>query len=257
MAPPNVQQPFGNRVLASLLEPEVAIQQPFRNRILAALPAPEVARLAPHLSPRTFKRNQTLHDLGQIVEIAYFLEDGVCSIVTTMEDGGTVEVGMVGREGFVGVTALLGEGNSPYRSFIQIAGTGYAIKAKTLAEQSLNSSSQLSLSLRRNLQAWIVQISQTAACSRVHELEKRLARRLLMCHDRVQSDDLPITHEFLAMMLGVRRSSVTVAAGLLHRAGLIEYTHGHVRIENRRGLEKASCECYSVIHDEYVRLGLL
>jgi len=256
MAPPNVQQPFGNRVLASLPAPEVTIQQPFRNRILASLPAAEVARLVPHLSPRIFKRNQTLHNLGQIVETVYFLEDGVCSVVVTMEDGTTVGVGVVGREGLVGMTGLLGAVRSPTRTFIQIAGYGYAVKAKTLAEQYVNSSSQLRLFLQHGIQSLLAQMAQTAACNRVHDLEERLARWLLMCHDRAQADDLPITHEILAMMLGARRSSVTVAAGMLQKAGLIEYTRGHVRIENRRGLEKASCECYSVIHDEYVRLGL-
>jgi CRP-like cAMP-binding protein len=232
------------------------IQQPFRNRILASLPASDLARLAPHLSPRTFKKYQTLYDQGQIIEAVYFLEDGICSIVVTMENGSTVEVGMVGREGFTGATALLGGGNSPYRSLIQIAGTGYAIKAKTLVEQFREGSSQLRVSLQRSIQAIMVQISQTAACNRVHELEERLARRLLMCHDRVQVDELPITHESMAMMLGTRRSSVTMAAGILQKAGLIKYSHGHVHIENRKGLEKAACECYSVIRDEYARLGL-
>jgi CRP-like cAMP-binding protein len=233
------------------------IQQLFRNRILASLPASDLARLAPHLSLRTFKKYQTLYDQGQTIEAVYFLEDGICSIVVTMENGSTVEVGMVGREGFLGAPALLGGGNTPYRCFIQIAGAGYAIKAKTLAEQFREGSSQLRLSLQRCIQAIMVQISQTAACNRVHELEERLARRLLMCHDLVQVDVLPITHESLAMMLGTRRSSVSVAAGILQKAGLIEYSHGRLRIENRKGLEKASCECYSVIHNEYVRLGLL
>ena len=257
MKSPNVQQPSRNRVPASRWEPEVTIQQPFKNQILASLPAAEAARLFPHLRPQIFKRNQTLYDLRQRVETVYFLENGLCFIATTMEDGGAVGVGIIGREGFVGATALLGGGNSPYRSFVQIAGSGYAIKAKTLAEQFQSGSSQLSLSLRRHLQAMIVQISQTAVCNRVHELEERLARWLLMCHDRVQLDDLPITHELLAMMLGTRRSSVTVAAGILQKAGLIRYSHGHVRIENRKGLEKAACECYSIVQDEYVRLGLL
>jgi CRP-like cAMP-binding protein len=228
----------------------------FRNRILASLPAPEVARLAPHLSPRVFRRNQTLYDAGQAIESVYFLEDGVCSLMVAMENGGTVEVGVVGSEGFVGMAGLMGAVRSPNRCFIEIAGSGYAVKAKTLAEQYVNSSSQLRLLLQQGIQGLLAQIVQTAACNRVHELEERLARSLLMCRDRMQADDLPVTHESLAMMLGTRRSSVTVSAGILQKAGLIEYSHGHVRIEDRKGLEKAACECYSVIHEEYVRLGL-
>ena len=233
------------------------IQKPFRNRILASLPAQDLARLAPHLSARTFKRNQTLYDPGQMIETIYFLEDGVCSIVVTMENGDTVEVGVVGRESFVGMAAVLGAGHSPYRNFIQVAGSGYAVKAKTLAEQYHGGSIELRLLLQRGVQGLVAQIAQTAACNRLHVLEERLARWLLMCHDLVQVDDLPMTHESLAMKLGTRRASVTEAAGMLQKAGLIEHSRGRVRIENRRGLEKAACECYSVIRAEYARLGLL
>ncbi len=251
-----IQKPFRNRTPASLPAPEVTIQQPFRNRILASLPAAEVARLAPHLSPQTFERNQNLYDWGQIVQTVYFLEDGVCSIIVTMENGNSVEVGVTGREGFVGTTGLIGSVRSPTRCFIQIAGSGYAVKAEALAEQYLNRSSQLCQLLQRGIQGELAQMVQTAACNRVHELEERLARWLLMRHDRMQSDDLPITHESMATMLGTRRSSVTVAAGMLQKAGLIEYSRGRVHIKDRKGLEKAACECYSVIRDEYVRLGL-
>jgi CRP-like cAMP-binding protein len=232
------------------------IQKPFRNRILASLPAPDAAHITPLLSPRVFKRDQTLHDPGQMIETIYFLEDGVCSIVVTMEDGTTVEVGIIGSEGLVGMAALLGAGHSPCRNLIQIAGSGYAIKAKTFAEHCHNGSSQLRLLLQRGVQGLFTQATQTAACNGAHEVEERLARRLLMCHDRMQADDLPLTHESLAMMLGTRRASVTVAAGILQKAGLIEHLRGHVRIVDRKGLEKAACECYSVIHNEYVRLGL-
>jgi CRP-like cAMP-binding protein len=186
---------------------------------------------------------------------ATFLEDGICSIVVTMEDGSTIEVGIIGNDGLVGLPAVLGAGHSPNRCFIQIPGSGYAVKAKILEEHSQDGSGQLRFALRRGAQALFAQTAQTAACNRVHELEERLARWLLMCHDRMQVDDLHITHEFLAMMLGTRRSSVTLAAGMLRKAGLIDHTR--VRIENRKGLEEAACECYAVIHEEYVRLGLL
>lgn len=233
------------------------VQVTYKNRVLASLPASDIARLAPHLLPVTFRRNQTLHDSGQMVDTVYFLEEGICSIVVSMENGTTVEVGVTGRDGFIGVPAVLGTNHSPNRSFIQIAGSGFSIKAKVLLEQSSDGAGDLRLYLQRSVQALLVQTAQTAACNRVHELEERLARWLLMCHDRLQTDYLPITHEFLAMMLGTRRTTVTVAAGMLHKSGLIEYSRGHVTIQNREKLESAACECYQTIRDEYVRLGLL
>ncbi len=257
MESPYIQQQYRNRVRGSRPAPEAAVREPFRNRILASLSAPDLARLAPYLSRRTFKRNQTLYDPGQTVETVYFLEDGICSIVVTMEDGSSIEVGIIGNDGLVGLPAVLGAGHSPNRCFIQIPGSGYAVKAKILENQSQDGSGQLRLALQLGAQALFAQTAQTAACNRVHELEERLARWLLMCHDRMQVDDLHITHEFLAMMLGTRRSSVTVAAGMLVKAGLIDHTRGVVHIENRLGLEEAACECYAVIRDEYVRLGLL
>lgn len=130
------------------------------------------------------------------------------------------------------------------------------MEATILREQS-ESSSELRLWLQRCIHGLLVQTAQTAACNRVHELEERLARWLLMCQDRVQSDHVQITHEFLAMMLGARRTTVSVAAGMLHKAGLIVYSRGHVTVQNREGLEHAACECYQIIHEEYVRLGLL
>ncbi|MGA3130936.1 MAG: Crp/Fnr family transcriptional regulator [Terracidiphilus sp.] len=213
-------------------------------------------RLAPHLSPVTLKINRTLHDPGQMVNTVYFPEEGVCSVVITMEGGNTVEVGLIGRDGFVGLPAVLGTGCSPNRSFMQIPGYGFSMKAKILREQA-EASSELRLRLQRVVQGVLAQTAQTAACNRVHELEERLARWLLMCQDRVQSDELPITQEFLAMMLGTRRTSVTVAAGMLQRAGLITYSRGHVTIPKRDRLAHAACECYRIVHEEYVRLGLL
>ena len=228
----------------------------YKNRVLASLPAAESERLRPHLSPVTLKRNRTLHDPGQVVETVYFLEEGICSVVVAMKNGSTVEVGITGRDGFVGLPAVLDTCHSPNRSFIQIAGHGYSVKAKVLHELS-KASSELRLLLQRAVQGLLVQTAQTAACNRVHELEERLARWLLMCQDRVQTDDIAITQEFLAMILGTRRTTVTVAAGMLHKAGLIEYSRGHVKIQNRERLEHAACECYQIIYDEYARLGLL
>lgn len=226
------------------------------NRVLASLPAREMQQLGPCLSPVDLPRNLTLHEPGQHVDTVYFLESGICSIVATMENGTTIEVGIIGRDGFVGSPVVLGADHSPNRCFMQIPGHGFKVKAKILIEQA-EASAPFRLCLLRSVQALIVQTAQTAACNRVHELHERLARWLLMCHDRVQSDRLLITHEFLATMLGTRRSTVTVAAGILQKAGLISHTRGHVTIENYPGLADAACECYKVVHDESVRLCLL
>ncbi len=234
----------------------IPVPQKYKNRVLASLPVVEMKRLAPHLTPVTLKMNRSLHDSGQMVDTVYFLEQGICSHVVTMETGNTVEVGITGREGFVGLPAVLGTGHSPYRSFMQISGHGFSVKAKILREQS-EASSELRLCLQRSIQGLLVQTALLAACNRVHDLEERLARWLMMCQNRIQSDQIPITHEFLAMMLGTRRSSVTVAAGMLHKAGLIAYSRGHVTIQNREGLKDAACECYQIVFEEYVRLGLL
>ncbi|HVT98479.1 MAG TPA: Crp/Fnr family transcriptional regulator [Acidobacteriaceae bacterium] len=228
----------------------------YRNRILASLPKPDLERLAPHLSPLTFEKGQSLHGEGQLVDTIYFPEVGVCSIVVNLKDGRIVEVGIIGRDGFVGMAGVVGTGRSSHHAFIQLPGSGFSVAAKTLREH-YEASSDLRLCIQRGVQAFFAQSAQTAACNRVHELEERLARWLLMCRDRMDSDKLPLTHEFLAGMLGTRRSTVSVAAGMLQKAGLIEYSRGIVNIENRKGLESATCECYGVVHSEYVRLGLL
>jgi CRP-like cAMP-binding protein len=227
-----------------------------KNLVLIAMSAPDIARLEPHLSLVDLPKGRTLQEANEAVETVYFLEDGICSIVATMSSGGTVEVGIVGRSGFVGFPAVLGTGQSPNRCFMQIPGHGFRIKSKILTEMCEESTTLRRL-LLRSVQGLLVQTAQTAACNRVHDLHERLARWLLMCNDRGHGDGVVITQEFLAMMLGTRRSSVTVAARVLQRAGLITYTRGHVTIEDLAGLKEASCECYQVVHDEYVRLGLL
>jgi CRP-like cAMP-binding protein len=228
----------------------------YKNLLLASLPAQEIKRLAPYLSHVNLSTNQTLHDAGAKVDTVFFLEDGICSIVATMESGSTIEVGIIGRDGFVGMAAVLGTGRATNRAYMQIPGYGFSIKAKALLARC-EESAELRSCLLQGVQGLMVQTAQTAACNRVHELEERLARWLMMCYDRMQADYLPITHESLGMMLGTRRTSVTVAAGMLQKAGLIAYSRGHVTIEDRDGLKDVACECYQVVHDEYVRLGLL
>lgn len=229
---------------------------PIRNSILSALPKAELRGLEPHLLPLDFPRKYMFHDAGEKVVHCYFLEEGLASIVVTLENGSTVEVGVAGREGMVGLPVLLDTERIPNQAFMQVAGTGYKIRANVLREH-FERAPTLRKMLLRYLQMHLVQASQTAACNRLHEVEERMARWLLICQDRVNSHDINLTHEFLAQMLGSRRSSVTLAAGVLHRTGLINYARGHVTILDPEGLKKAACECYRVIHDEQVRLGLL
>ena len=228
----------------------------FKNRILSALPATVMQQVSPHLSAVDLPRNRTLDEANRAADYVYFLEDGVCSIVTTMENGTGVEVGVIGSEGFVGISAALGSDFSPNRYFMQIPGYGFCMKTGIFTGL-VDLNAPLRLCLLRSVQGLLVQTAQTAGCNRLHELHERLARWLLMCRDRVQSDQILVTQEFLAIMLGTRRSSVTVAAGILQKAGLITGSRGCVTVQDHTGLEDAACECYQVVHDEYVRLGLL
>ena len=233
----------------------VEARKPYKNRILASLSKAEISRLAPHLSPLNLPIGTTLLDPGEEIAFAYFLESGLASVVVSMADGMTVETGITGNEGVVGIPVLLGTKSMPTRTFIQIAGTGYRIKGQRLSEE-FEKPGTLRKEMNRYFQAHLVQTGQTAACNRLHDIAERLARWLLMCHDRMDSDSFEITHEFLGHMLGTPRTTVTLAAGMLQKAGLIDYSRGRVHIQNRKGLEKASCECYKTIRDEFDRLGI-
>ncbi len=180
----------------------------------------------------------------------------MASVVITVANGDTVEVGVVGIDGVVGVPILLGTGSTPGRTFIQIAGSGFRVSANVL-KQEFERPGELRRYLQRYLQAYFVQTAQTAACNRLHRIEERLARWLLTCHDRMDSDLLRLTHDFLGQMLGAPRTTVTLAAKLLQEAGLIDYSRGLVTILDRLGLEKTACECYRTVRDEFRRLGLL
>ena len=234
-------------------------QLPYKNRVLASLAPADIKRLTPHLVPITLKAKRTLLEPGELVNTVYFLEDAVSSVVVTLNSGATVEVGLIGREGVVGLAEVMGSSRALHHTFIQLPGRGFSAKAKVVREQMsrLQSSPELRECIYRAFQGYLVQTAQTAACNRVHDLEPRLARWLMMCSDRVESDHVTVTHEFLAMMLGTQRSSVTIAAGILHKAGLITYSRGSVTIQNRDGLMDAACECYQTVQVEYRRLGLL
>lgn len=177
--------------------------------------------MRPHLSLTTLNQEQTL--LDGAAPYAYFLEDGIASVVVTLKNGNTVEVGIIGMEGVVGLPILLGSDGAPGRTFIQIAGSGLRIKADIL-KQEFERAGELRRHLQRYMQAFMVQAAQTAACNRLHNVEERLARWLLSCRDRLESDQLRLTHDFLGQMLGAPRTTVTLAAALLQRAGLIDYS---------------------------------
>ncbi len=226
----------------------------YRNRILGALPKAEINRLTPHLSPVALKQEETLLD-GKATH-AYFVEEGMASVVVILQNGATVEVGVIGVDGVVGLPILLGTEGSPGRTFVQIAGSAFRIKAQVLKDE-FERSGELRRHVQRYMQGFLVQSAQTAACNRLHNIEERLARWLLTCRDRMESDRLLLTHDFLGQMLGAPRTTVTLAAGLLHRAGMIDYSRGLVTVKDRNALENAACECYRIVRDEFKRLTLL
>lgn len=226
----------------------------YKNRVLASLPREDINRLTPHLSPVILKVRTKL--LDGTADHAYFMEDGLASVVLTMTDGSTVEVGVIGIDGVVGLPIILGAGTMPGETFIQVAGSGYRMPAEQLkAEYDL--AGPLRSYLEKYMFALMIQSAQGAACNRLHTISERLARWILTCHDRIQSDHMPLTHEFLGQMLGAPRTTVTLAAGMLNHAGLIDYSRGHVTIKNREGLEHVACECYATVRNEFLRLGLL
>jgi len=226
----------------------------YKNRVLAALPKAEIDRLKPHLSPVTLKVRTPLLD-GH-ADHAYFMEEGLASVVLTLAGGETVEVGIIGIDGVVGLPIVLGAGTVPGETFIQVAGSGYRIEAPRLKAE-FERDGQLRSHLQKYVQAYLIQSAQNAACNRLHTISERLARWILTCYDRVQTDRMPLTHEFLGQMLGSPRTTVTLAAGTLHEAGLIDYSRGHVTIKKREELEQVACECYRTVRDEFQRLGLL
>jgi CRP-like cAMP-binding protein len=220
--------------------------RPSGNEILNSIPEGEYNLLRPELEFVQLPHRQILHEAGQRMEFAYFLNEGLASLVVLTSDGRSVEVAIVGHEGIVGTPLAVGLQRGPYRSIMQISGTAFRVKSEVL-EEKLEEAPELRLVLNRFVLIQGLQIAQIAACNRLHEIEQRLARWLLMCQDRVNSDYLPVTHEFLAQMLGTGRPSVSLAAGILQKARTIENARGSVKIVNRLQLESAACECYRAI----------
>jgi CRP-like cAMP-binding protein len=234
-----------------MLKPDPAAS--CENRLLSILPAHELAELEPALEHVQLAFQQVLHEWEQPVSHLWFPCRGVGSIVSTMADGSSVEVATVGREGMVGLSAVLGARHLAQRVFVQVPGDSFRLPVERYAELQAKLP-VLGRVLLRYAAALVTQIAQGSACNRLHEIEARCARWLLMTHDRVDGDSFRMTHEFLAQMLGVTRPSVTIAAGFLQRAGMIHYSRGEVSILDRARLEEASCECYGVITGEFRRL---
>src|SRR6202140_773666 len=225
------------------------------NKILLSISDSDYSSLRPHLEYVSLPNHLVLHEAGGKVEFAYFPNRGLISLVVVMKDGKTVEAGIVGNEGFTGTPAAVGLSSSPLQAVVQITGDGFRIEVGAL-QNTLESAPHFRLMLSRYAAIRGMQVAQTAACNRLHDIEQRLARWLLMTQDRVDSGSLPITHDFLATMLGTDRPTVSLAAGVLQRKELIEYTRGTVRIVNRKKLEHSACECYGVIRQYDGELGM-
>jgi len=221
--------------------------------LLSTLPGEEYKRLFPRLQHVQFSLGEVVYESGGHMEYVYFPTTCVVSLLYTMEDGSTAEVGLTGNDGVVGIALFLGGDTAPNRAVVQIAGGAFRLKAEVLQDEFKRGGPFQHLMLRYT-QALITQISQTAVCNRLHAVEKRLCRWLLLCHDRLKSDNIQMTQEFISNMLGGRRESVTVAAGRLQDAGLIHYSRGNIEILSRSGLESAVCECYRIVKDESDRL---
>ena len=223
-----------------------ATGKPVGNKILLAISDSDYRSLRPHLEYVSLPNHLVLHEAGAKIESAYFPNQGMISLVVVMKDGKTAEAGIVGNEGFTGTLAAVGLSRSTLHAVVQVTGDGFRVEVGAL-QKTLESAPHLQRILSRYAAVRGMQVAQTAACNRLHDIEQRLARWLLMTQDRVDSGSLLITHDFLATMLGTDRPSVSLAAGALQKKKLIEYTRGAVKIVNRKQLEEAACECYGVI----------
>ena len=223
------------------------------NGALAGLPREDLAFLLPRLERVDLPIRAVLASPNVPISHAYFVQRGMISLVQPLQDGTMVEVGLIGREGFVGVPLVLGTKADAVEAMVQIAGTALRIPASGLQE-AIRARPTLAAPLLRFAHALLVQIAQTAACNGRHNLEERLARWLLMAGDRARDGTFQLSHEFLSMMLGARRPGITVAMGVFRRAGLISNSHHHIAILDRPGLEAAACECYATVRDKYRQL---
>jgi CRP-like cAMP-binding protein len=227
--------------------------KPRDNQLLAALPDAEWQRWQPHLEPVTLTLGDVLYEAGDTLGYVYFPTTAIVSLLYVMEDGASAEIAVVGLEGVVGVSLFMGGLSTPSRAVVQSAGQGFRLRAQIMKDEFNRAGPVLHLLLRYT-QALITQMSQTAVCNRHHSLDQQLCRWLLLSLDRLRGNELVMTQELIANMLGVRREGVTEGALKLQKAGLIKYARGHITVLDRPGLEKATCECYAVVKQEYDRL---
>jgi CRP-like cAMP-binding protein len=226
---------------------------PRQNHILAALPAEDYARLLPDLELIPMPLGWAVYESGGSLGYLYFPTTAIVSLLYVMESGASAEIAITGNEGMVGISLFMGGESTPSRAVVQSAGKGYRLKASALKREFALGGNLQHLALRYT-QALITQMAQTAVCNRHHALDQQLCRWLLLSIDRLPGNDLVMTQELIANMLGVRREGVTEAAGRLQADGLIQYSRGHIKVLDRGGLEKRVCECYAVVKKEYNRL---
>lgn len=231
----------------------IGSESPTQNHLLAALPAEDLERLRPRLELRPMPLGQVLYESGSQLRHVYFPTTAIVSLLYVMEDGSSAEIAIVGNEGVVGVALFMGGETTPSRGVVQSAGQAYRMAGKYLKEEFFRAG-PLQRLLLRYTQALITQMSQTAVCNRHHSVEQQLCRWLLMSLDRLPSNELRMTQELIANMLGVRREGVTESAGKLQKLGLIKYNRGHITVLDRPELERQACECYAVVKTEFDRL---
>jgi CRP-like cAMP-binding protein len=227
--------------------------EPRNNFLLAALPDPEWERWRPLLERVEMPLGQVLYESGATLTHVYFPATSIVSLLYVMENGASAEIAVVGNEGLVGISLFMGGESTPSRAVVQSAGQGFQLKAQLMKNEFNRAGPVLHLMLRYT-QALITQMSQTAVCNRHHSLDQQLCRWLLLSLDRLRTNELTMTQELIANMLGVRREGVTAAALKLQEAGLIHYARGRITVLDRPGLEKRTCECYAVVKREYERL---
>jgi CRP-like cAMP-binding protein len=220
------------------------------NQILSALPHEEFERLRPKLREVTFKIGDVIYEPEESIEAVYFINSGIVSWLATLQNGNTVEAGVIGSEGLAGVSVLLGAQSTPNLALTQAEVSALQISSQDLTTE-FRKNGKLNRIVLHFVHLMFTQVAQTAACNRLHTLDQRLARWPLMTHDRTDGDAVPVTQDFLSHMLGVRRAGVSVAATSLRQKGLIEYRRGNIHVLDRKGLEALSCECYEIVKQEY------
>jgi CRP-like cAMP-binding protein len=227
-----------------------------KNKLIACLPPEDFTRLQPYLKTVPFNGREVIHRPNEPIRHVVFPNGGVASVTTAMKDGTMVEIATVGYEGVVGIEAFFGDALMPRETMIQVPDTDGVVMTADAFRQEMNRAGAFQACVFRYWQGFQTLIMQSTACMALHPVQERCCRWLLMAHDRVRHDEFQLSHEFLAMMLGTTRPTVTVVAGTLQKAGLIRYRHGHMTIVDRKSLEDASCECYATVKTQFDRLGL-